>query len=215
MATSGTYAVEYDIAEFTDEAFERCNVDPATLTARHMRSARRSLNLLFSRWANSGVNLFAVDEQTVTAVEGQASYSVAAGTLAMLEVVVRRSGVDTPVHLIDRDQYHAIPTKTTESLPTMAYFDRKAGTFYLWGVPDNSTDVIRYQRLRRIQDVTAGAETADVTYEWYEALAAGLAEHLALKFAPERFDKLAVLAALRFSEANAFNRQRTNTTFGL
>lgn len=215
MASSGTYAVDYDISEFTEDAFERCGIDPATLTARHMRSARRSLNLLFAKWSNDGVRLFHVDEQTQTLADGTASYSAAAGTLAILEVVVRRNDIDTPVHLIDREQYHMIPSKTQEGLPSMLYYDRGANTYYLWNTPENSTDQLRYYRLRRFQDVTAGAETADVPYTHFEALVSGLAEFLAIKFAPDRFDMLSGIAAVRLKEAMASDRQRTDTSFSM
>jgi len=215
MATSGTYAIDYDIAEFVDESFERCGIDPATLTARHTRSARRSLNLMFADWANEGVLLFAVDEQTQTLTSALVSYSVPTGTLAILEGVLRRDGIDTPVHRISREMYHLIPNKTNGGLPTQLYLDRKAGTYYLWNAPDNSTDVLRYWRLRRIQDVTAAAETADVPYRWFEALAAGLAEKLAVKFAPDRLSVLAGLSAKAYQRAKTEDRERGDLKFGV
>jgi hypothetical protein len=215
MATSGTYAITYDIAEFIEEAFERCEVDPATLGARHMRSARRSMNLMFSEWANLGVFLFTVDEQTQTVTDGTASYAAAAGTLAILEVIVRRDGLDTPVNAIDRAAYHSITDKTLEGLPTMFFYDRRANTFYLWGVPENSTDVIRYQRLRRAADVTTSMETADVPYQYYEALVSGLSEKLSLKFAPEKFTLLRGLASSALKDARVFDRERVDTYLSL
>ena len=173
------------------------------------------MNLMFADWANEGVLLFAVDEQTQTLTDGTASYSVASGTLAMLEMVIRRSSVDTPVTKIGREQYHLIPNKTNEGLPSMLYLDRKAGTYYLWSTPENSTDVLRYWRLRRLQDVTAGSETPDVPYRWFEALASGLAARLALKFAPEKFALLEKLAAGALQRAKAEDRERTDTSFSM
>ena len=211
MATSGTYTLTYDIAEFIEEAFERCGVDAATLGGRHMRSARRSLNLLFSEWANFGVFLFTVDDQTQALTSGTATYDVTDGTLAMLEAVVRRDGIDTPLHSIDRAGYLAIPDKATAGLPNMIYYDRRANTFTLWGVPENSTDVIHYHRLRRAQDVTTGMETADVPYQYSEALVSGLAEKLSLKFAPEKFSLLRGLASTALKDARDFDRERTDT----
>ena len=215
MAASGTYSYDPAIGEFTDEAFERAGIDPAKLTLRHMRSARRSLNLLFADWANEGVLLFAVDEQTQTLTDGDPSYTVASGTLVMLDAVIRRDSKDTPVTHITRDQYHLIPDKTTEGLPTQVWLDRKAGTYYLWQTPENSTDVLRYWRLRRIQDVTAGSETADVPYRWFEALASGLAAKLSLKFAPTRFTALQGLADSALKRAKAGDKERANTTLSL
>lgn len=213
MASSGTYAWAPDIQEFVDESFERVGVDPATLVARHLRSARRSLQLLFADWATKDVHNWLVDEQTQTLTDGDPSYAPAAGTMVILECVVRRSGVDTPVHLIDRAAYHAIPNKTQEGLPTQLFFDRKADLYSLWNTPENSTDVLRYWRMRRVQDVTAGAETPDVPYHWYEALASGLAQYLALKYKPEKFALLKGLAEESFASAKLADRQRNDTSF--
>ena len=215
MASSGTYALDFEVAELVEESFERCGIDPATLTMRHARSARRSLNLLFSLWATKEVRLFTVDEQTQTLTDGDASYTAASGTLVILESVVRRSSVDTPVHLITREQYHMIPNKTAEGLPTQLFFDRKAGTYYLWNTPENSTDVLRYWRMRRIQDVSTAAETMDVPYVWFEATAAGLAEFLSLKYAIDRHDKLKGLAEQAFGIAQTFSRERADASFSM
>lgn len=212
MASSGTYAYAPDIGEFVDESFERCEVDPSTLTQRHTRSARRSLNLLFSEWATKGWNVFATDEQTQTVTESSASYNVASGTLVILEMIVRRSSLDTPVHPISMDQYHAIPDKTTEGLPSMFFHDRAAGTYKLWNVPENSTDQIRYWRLRRLQDVVTAAETPDVTYWQFEALASGLAAKLALKYKPEKYLLLKEAADNAFALAKRFGRERVDTS---
>ena len=113
MTTSSTYAYAPDIGEFVDESFERAGIDPSTLVARHIRSARRSTNLLFSEWATKGMNIFATDEQTQTVTQGTASYNVASGTLVILEMIVRRSSIDTPVHPISMSEYELIPDKTT------------------------------------------------------------------------------------------------------
>lgn len=211
MTTSGTYSYAPDIADFVDEAFERCLIDPATLVARHLRSARTSLNLLFAFWATRGVRLFAVDQQTQTLTDGDADYTAASGTLALLECSVRRGTLDTPVSKIGREQYEGIPDKTSEGLPSMVYFDRRTGTYYLWNAPENSTDVFRYYRLRRLQDVTAAQETPDVPYFWYEALAAGLAFHLSRKFAPQLRASLEQDAEKAFLFAQQEDRERVDT----
>lgn len=215
MASSGTYALNPDIGDFISEAFERCGIDPATLGARHTKSARMSLNLLFSEWASLGSHLFAVDEQTQTVTDGIASYTAAAGTLVILDAVIRRDGIDTGLDRISREAYHAIPDKTAEGMPSQIYHDRKAGTYYLWQTPENSTDVLRYNRLRRIQDISTSAETADVPYQWFEALASGLAAKLALKFAPDRVTSLDGFASRSFLIAKREDRERADTGFSL
>lgn len=215
MATSGTYSWSPDTADFVDEAFERAGVDPKTLVSSHIRSARMSLGLMFSEWAAKGNHNYAVDEQTQTLTDSDPDYTVATGTLAILGGVIRRSSIDTPVRSISREAYMQIPNKTVEGLPSVVFFDRKALTYYLWNEPENSTDVFRYWRLRKTQDVTAAAETMDVDYFWFEALAAGLAAKLSLKYAFPRYATLKALAEQAFDDARHADRERTGTTFSM
>lgn len=214
MASSGTYAWSPDIAEIIDESFERCGVDPAALTGRHLRSARRSFNYLFSGWANDGVHLWAVDQQSQALTASDPSYDCPAGTIAILEMVVRRSGVDTPVFPMGRDEYLNIPNKTEEGLPSRFYFDRATSTptITLWDVPENSTDVLYYYRMRQLQDITASTETPDAPYRWQEAIAAGLAAKLAEKYAPDREQGLLAKAMQALKLAKQEDRERMPTT---
>lgn len=213
MSTSGTYAYEPTVAEWCDEAWERCGMDPAKLTMRHLRSARRSLNLMFSEWPNKGVKLWTVDEQTQTVGDGDPTYDTASGTVTILEMMVRRSGIDTAVFPMSRSEYEAIPDKTAEGLPTRYYQDRARSvpTYTLWQVPENSTDVIHYWRVRRIQDVGAPSNTLDVASRWFEPVASGLAAKLAVKFAPDRLKTLIVLAEQSFAMAHREERERGDT----
>lgn len=214
MATSGTYTYSLDIAEAVEEAFERCGIDPATVTARHARSARRSLNMMFADWASRGVHLWAIDQQTQVLTQSDATYTVPVGTVGILEMVVRRDGFDTPVWPMARDEYLAIPDKTTEGLPNRFWFERLGGAssvIHLWDVPENSTDTLIYYRMRQLQDITSAAENPDVPYFWNEALVAGLAAKLAEKYAPERENSLIAKAELQYKRANQEDRERTPT----
>ena len=215
MASSGTYTYAPDVADIQEYAFRMCGVDVATLTERHSTDARMSFNILFSYWATKGINLFAVDLQTETVIQSQRDYTAATGTLAILEVTVTRDSIDTPMYRVDRETYHLLPNKTNEGLPTQIFYDRVANKFWLWNQPENSTDVINYWRLRRIQDVSTAAETPDVPYEWLAALTFGLAEFLTVIYTPERYDGLKAMALEKFLQADQFNRERTSTTFTL
>jgi hypothetical protein len=77
MATSGTVGFRPDVEEILTEAFERCGLDPQTMTGDRAVSARRSLNLLFSEWANRGINYWTVTQNTLTLVDGQTAYTLA------------------------------------------------------------------------------------------------------------------------------------------
>lgn len=215
MTTSGTYAADYEVSEIVDEAFERCGVDPASLTDRHSKSARRSLQLLFSEWANRGIHLWAVDTQNQTVTDGDATYTVATGTVTILEMVVRRSGTDTQVSPMSRADYLLMPDKDTEGLANQYWLDRATGVYTLWPVPDNSTDVIYYTRLRQLQDVGNGSRTADVPFRWLEAMIAGLAAKLAMKFAPDRVSALSAFAEQQYKFAYQEDRERVDLRFTL
>lgn len=90
MATSGTYAFDPSLADIVLDAFDRIQVRPAAITVDHMASARRSLNQIFVRWANRGLNLWLIDEQVVTLNTGQYNYAVPGSTVMMLETWVRQ-----------------------------------------------------------------------------------------------------------------------------
>lgn len=218
MAASGVYSYAPDLGDFFEEAFERLakpELRPAKLTRQHFTSALTSVNLMFAEWGNRGVHLFTVEEFTQTLTESDADYNVPTGTLAILEAVIRRDDLDTPVHRITREDYHAIPDKDAEGLPTLIWHDRKAGAYLLWHVPENSTDVLRAYRVRQIQTATAGQETPDAPFLWWDALAAGLAARLARKWAPEKVGELKGEAETAFRLAKGEDRERADTCFGI
>ena len=89
MATSGTTTFDLNIDEIIDEGYERCGL--STNSGYDLRSARRSLNLLFAEWGNRGIHLWKVNLNTVALVSGQAEYSTAANVNDVLEAFVSTS----------------------------------------------------------------------------------------------------------------------------
>jgi hypothetical protein len=218
MSSSGVYSYAPDFGDFIEEAFERL-ANPALrlekLQRQHFTSAMTSINLMFVEWGNRGVHLFTVEEFTQTLTESDEEYAAPTGTLSILEAVIRRDDIDTAVHHMTREQYHMIPDKDAEGLPSGIWYDRKAGSYRLWQVPENSTDVLRAYRVRQIQTATAGQETPDVPFLWWDALAGGLAARLAEKWAPDRQDKLESKAERAFKLAKGEDRERSDTSFGI
>ena len=90
MATSGSSDFEPDVAEYVEEAFERCGLEYRT--GYDGVTARRSLNLLFADWANRGLNQWTVTNSTTTLSQGDEFIDLTATTIDVLDVVVRRSG---------------------------------------------------------------------------------------------------------------------------
>jgi hypothetical protein len=87
MTTSGTANLTLDIQELAEEAFERAGMD--LRTGFQMRTARRSLNIMSMEWANRGLNLWTIDQQTQVLTPGTATYTLPSDTIDMIEQVVR------------------------------------------------------------------------------------------------------------------------------
>jgi len=210
MTTSGTFIFNPDLAELVDEAMERARIDPAHLTARHVLSARRSMRFMLADWATKDYHNFRITEETLTLTQSQAAY--VAGTdfdlgvggvnvIDIIDVSLRRNGVDTPVTFMPRREYLDIPEKTIEGRPDRVFVDkgRDGITLTLWTVPENSTDILVFNTVRKFEDSDTAADTADIPYYMYDAFAYGLAFRLAEKYAPPELEQ-----ALYGKAQNAF-----------
>lgn len=199
MATSGTTTFNLDLSEIVEEAFERCGAE--LRTGYDLRTARRSLNLLFADWANRGINLWTIDSGTIPLVAGTATYNLPEDTVDLLEHVIRTGAgnvstqTDLTITRISVSTYSSIPNKLTQARPIQIYVNRTTPipTVTVWPVPDTSTPYsLVYWRLRRIQDAGNGANTMDVPFRFVTCMVAGLAYYLALKI-PNAMDRLMVL----------------------
>jgi len=200
MATSGSRDFTLDVAEIVEEAYERCGLE--VRTGYDARTARRSLNLMFADWANRGVNLWTVKSGTINMVSGQTEYTLTADVVDILEVVVRRSGTDFQVDRISRSEYQNIPTKTTTGRPSQLYFNRQTEPkVNVWPAPENSTDVIRYYYVQRIEDADAAVNDVDAPFRFLPCMVAGLAYYMAVKRAPDRVQLLKSIYEEEFQRA--------------
>ena len=92
MATSGSTDFELDVADYIEEAFERCGLE--VRTGYDLKSANRSLNLLLADWANRGLNQWTIKQRTLTLTSGTGNYDLGTDVIDILSVVVRRDGTD-------------------------------------------------------------------------------------------------------------------------
>jgi len=208
MATSGTVAFQPNVEEIISEAFERCGLDPQIQTGDRAVSARRSLNLLFSEWANRGINYWAVEQQTLTLVNGTTSYALPVGTIDIIDAVVRDSaGTDTSDQIINRvsiADYNQLPNKSSPGKPSQYMLDKQyTPVAYFWQVPDRDTYSMVYWAIRQLEDVTASNQDADIPYRWNECICAGLASKISLKYANEKFQILNEMYERAFAFAAA------------
>jgi hypothetical protein len=199
MAISGTNVFNLDLTEIVEEAFERAGSEMRT--GYDLRTARRSLNLLFADWANRGLNMWTFEQGTITLVPGTATYNLPADTVDLIEHVIRTGAgnastqADLTITRISVSTYATIPNKLQQARPIQVWIERRQEipTITVWPVPDNSqTYTFVYWRLRRIDDAGTGVNTMDVPFRFLPCMVAGLAYYLALKV-PNGAERLPVL----------------------
>ena len=201
MATSGTTAFRPTVEEIISESYERCGIDPQTRTGHHATSARRSLNLLFSEWANRGINYWTVGTATLNLSTDTTTYNLPAGVIDFLDVVIYDSAdatrTDTILNRVTISEYNQIPNKSDTGKPNQYMLDkgRQSGSnniykLFVWQTPDKSTYRLNYWSMNQLEDITASNEDTDIPYTWSECICAGLASKLSVKYAPDKFPLL-------------------------
>ena len=208
--TSGTATFEkgFSISDIVEEAYERLGIQG--VSGYQLKSARRSLNILFQEWANRGLHYWEVANNNITLVADQATYtmfrSTADGTSSttavygvddILEASYRNSNVDTPLTKISRSQYQALSNKTSTGTPTQyfvqRFIDKITITLYLTPGSNEAGKFLNYYYVKRIQDAGDYTNDADVPYRFVPCMTAGLAYYLAIKNAPDRVQMLKML----------------------
>lgn len=221
MATSGTAVFNLDLSEIVEEAFERCGSEMRS--GYDLKTARRSLNLLFADWANQGINMWTIEQGTIPLVAGTATYNLPTDTVDVIEHVIRTGAgsattqADLAVTRVSVSTYATIPNKLDQARPIQMLVSRTATpSVTLWPVPDNAqTYTLVYWRLRRIQDAGNGINTADMPFRFIPSMIAGLSYYLALKI-PGAMERLVVLKQ-QYDEAWALasteDREKASITF--
>ena len=198
------------IDDIIEEAYERTGVK-GTRTGYQLRSARRSLNIMFQEWGNRGVHLWKVKLAKIPLVLGQAEYNYASDSTnfpddidSVLEAFYRNNSVTTaPVDValtkIDRSAYSATPNKLTQGTPSQYYVERKLNpSVFLYATPSSSVSSTTtpssfqfcFYYLSKIQDVGAYTNTSDVVNRFYPCMMSGLAYYLSQKYSPDRSQEL-------------------------
>ena len=195
MATSGTYTFRPDVEEIIAESFERVGMDAQNMTGYQAIAARRSLNLLFSEFANRGINYWAVQNNTLALTQGTTTYTLPVGTIDLIDVVIRETvggtQSDTVLPRVSISDYNQIPNKTTQAKPSQYMLDKQyTPVLYVWQVPDSNNYSLVYWSINQLEDITASNQDADIPYRWSDCICAGLASKLALKYQPDKFNLL-------------------------
>lgn len=180
MTTSGTTNFSVDVITALEEAFERAG--RTFRSGYDYESAVRSMNLMFTEWANLGINLWTIEDINVTTVIGTASYNLPADTVDAVSIVINTGGNDYRISRIGFNEYAGQTNKSKQSRPTQYWIERLTTqpVMHLYPVPDK-VYTIKIWRLRRIQDAGSAANTPDVPFRFYEALIAGVALRIGKK----------------------------------
>jgi hypothetical protein len=218
MALSGSKNFELDVADYVEEAFERCGLE--LRTGYDLKSANRSLNLMLAEWANRGLNQWTVKEKTVAMVQGTSTYNIdstnATAPIDVLDVYIRETQgsetTDLPMTRLSRAEYSHITTKSSTGKPNQFLVDKQTTpTLTVWPVPDKTSTYTVYMNvLTRMDDADAGANTMDMPFRFYPCLAAGLAYYISLKRAPDRTSMLKSLYEEEFQRALSTDEDRAS-----
>jgi hypothetical protein len=129
--TSGAAGFNLDLTELVEEAFERAGSE--LRTGYDLRTARRSLNIMFADWANRGINLWTIETGTIDLVPGQNTYPLPNDTIDLLEHVIRTGAnvaatqADLSITRISVSTYATIPNKITQARPIQIWIQRYNG----------------------------------------------------------------------------------------
>ena len=213
--TSGTttFGKTFYIDDIIEEAYERCGI--RGVAGYQLKTARRSLNILFQEWSNRGLHFWEIAENTFTLVDAQNVYTAwratgdgtsdataIYGVDDILETSYRvNSGTvsqtDTPLTKISRSQYAALSNREAKGQPSQfwvqRFIDKVTVTLYLTPGSTQAGNLVHFWYVKRVQDTGSYFNAADVPYNYIPAMCAGLAYYLSLKYSVDRTQQLKLL----------------------
>ena len=208
--TSGTATFDktFSIDEIIEEAFERIGLN--SVAGYQLKSARRSLNILFQEWGNRGIHYWEIDELDLDLIEGQAEYKFfrasSDGTSAtsnpngvygisdVLEAHLRSNRTqttqsDSPMTKVDRSTYGGFSNKLSKGTPNQYFVQRFIDhvSIQIYPTPDstNASKDMHFYYIKRIQDIGDYTNATDVPFRFVPCMVSGLAYYLAQKYNPQ------------------------------
>ena len=214
--TSGTVTFDkgFAVDDIIAEAYER--IGSQVTSGYQLKSARRSLNILFQEWGNRGLHYWEVGDTNIDLIEGQAEYtffrSTDDGTSAVtvggtsgsstygiadiLEATFRQNRTqttqsDAAMTKIDRSTYSSLSAKLSKGTPSQYFVQRfiDKTTVTIYPCPDSTaaSKDMHIFFVKRIQDADSTyTDATDVPYRFVPCMVSGLAFYLAQKYAPDR-----------------------------
>ena len=218
--TSGTVTFDktFSVDEIIAEAYER--IGSQVTSGYQLKSARRSLNVLFQEWGNRGLHYWEVAETNIDVIEGQAEYTFyrasgdgtsstttapasVYGVADILEATLRSdrtstSQSDSSLTKIARSAYSALSSKLSKGTPSQyfvqRFVDKTTLTVYPTSDSSNASKDIHIYYVKRLQDADATyTDATDVPYRFVPCMVSGLAFYLAQKFNPQLVQQMKLL----------------------
>ena len=216
---ASTASFDLSIDEIAEEAYERCGLQ--VRSGYDLQTARRSLNLMLSEWANRGLNLWTIQlqEKTITAGTNNltgldlfgSGQEAAQQIIDITDLAISdSSNNDFSATPISRSTYLNIAVKTTSGRPTQYYFERTINPrLYLYPQAD-TTYTLKYYALLRMKDAGEYTNNAELPLRFLPCMTAGLAYYIAMKKAPERIQLLKQVYEDEFQRAAAQDGERSS-----
>ena len=236
--TSGTVTFDkgFAVDDIIAEAYER--IGSQVTSGYQLKTARRSLNILFQEWGNRGLHYWEVAETNIDLIEGQAEYtfyrssddgtssstnasSNVYGVADILEATIRTNRTattqaDSALTKIDRSTYSALANKLTKGTPAQyfvqRFIDKTTLTVYPTADSTNASKDLHFYYVKRIQDADSTyTDATDVPYRFVPCMASGLAFYLAQKFNPQLVQQMKLLYEDELARSLAEDGSSTST----
>ena len=235
--TSGTATFDktFSIDDIIEESFERIGLN--SVAGYQMKSARRSLNILFQEWGNRGIHYWEIAETNIDMIEGQAEYKFfresADGTSAtttptngiygmsdVLEAHLRSNRTqttqsDSPMTKVDRSTYGGFSNKLSKGTPNQYFVQRFIDhvSIQVYPTPDstNASKDMHIYYIKRIQDIGDYTNATDVPFRFVPCMVSGLAYYLAQKYQPQLIQPMKLAYEDEFARALAEDGSASST----
>ena len=234
--TSGTATFDktFAIDEIVEESFERIGLQ--NVAGYQLKSARRSLNVLFQEWGNRGIHYWEIDELDLDLIEGQAEYdffrssddgtsatSTPNGVYGMSDVLeaqlrsnrTQTTQSDSPMTKVDRSTYAAFSNKLSKGTPNQYWVERFIDKvrIHVYPTPDstNASKDMHFYYIKRIQDIGDYTNTTDVPFRFVPCMVSGLAYYLAQKYQPQLIQAMKLAYEDEFARALAEDGSASST----
>jgi len=225
--TSGTTTFDktFSIDEIIEEAFERLGIQD--VTGYHLKTSRRSLNIMLQEWGNRGIHYWEIAETNIDMIEGQAEYKFfrasSDGTSAtttptngiygmsdVLESQLRSNRTqttqsDSPMTKVDRSTYAGFSNKLSKGTPNQYWVQRFIDhvSINVYPTPDstNASKDMHIYYIKRIQDIGAYTNATDLPFRFVPCMVSGLAYYLSMKYNPQLTQQMKMLYEDEFQRA--------------